>query len=253
VRWLEHPLTRGLDIDDPRTTAIRRHIVRTKPVLRDVYRDWYVRLVAALPPRPGAVLELGAGGGFLDEVLPGVVRSEVFPVPGVDATLDALALPFAAQSLRGIVMTNVLHHLPRPAAFLDEAARCVRAGGVVAMVEPWNTPWSRLVYRHLHHEPFEPESARWEAAGEGPLSRANGALPWILFARDRERLRAEHPQWELRTVEPFMPLRYLASGGVSHRDLVPAFTIPLWRGVESALRPLRAQLAMFATVVLERR
>ena len=86
-------------------------------------------------------------------------------------------------------MTNVLHHLPQPGRFFDEAAGCVRPGGVVAMVEPWNTAWSRWVYRHhLHHETFLPAAADWEVPRGGPLSAANGALPWILFARDRERL-----------------------------------------------------------------
>jgi len=197
------------------------------------------------------VLELGSGAGFLDEWVPGLRRSEVVWCPWVDLALDAGALPFAAGSLRGVVMTNVLHHLPSPARFFDEAARCVRAGGVIAMVEPWNTPWSRLVYRRFHHEPFEP-AGDWGAAGAGPLSRANGALPWILFARDRERFAAEHPHWRVRRVEPMMPLRYLVAGGISLRNLVPAVSAPLWRGLEWLLRPWRHRLAMFALIVLER-
>lgn len=252
-RLLAHPLTRGLDLDDPRTTAVRRRIVREKPFLRAIYADWYGRLLRALPPAPGRVLELGAGGGFLDEVLPETIRSEVFLVPAVDAVLDALALPFAAGTLRGVVMTNVLHHLPQPARFLAEAARCVRRGGVIAMIEPWHTTWSRFVYRRLHHEPFEPAAASWEAAGSGPLSRANGALPWILFARDRARFEREHPEWRLVRVEPFMPFRYLVSGGVSRRSLMPGAATPLWRLVERGLDPLRDRLALFAEIVLERR
>jgi len=252
-RLLAHPLTRGLDLDDPRTTAARRRIVREKPFLRAIYDDWYARLLRALPPAPGRVLELGAGGGFLDEKLPEAIRSEVFLVPGVDAVLDALALPVASGALRAIVMTNVLHHLPSASTFLAEAARCVRSGGVVGMIEPWNTPWSRLVYRRFHHEPFAPEATSWEAAGRGPLSRANGALPWILFARDRAALEREHPEWSVARVAPFMPFRYLVSGGVSRRSLMPAMATPLWRALERALDPLRDRLALFAEIVLERR
>ena len=32
--WLTHPLTRGLDIDDPRTTELRRRVILEKPFLR---------------------------------------------------------------------------------------------------------------------------------------------------------------------------------------------------------------------------
>jgi SAM-dependent methyltransferase len=252
-RWLEHPLTRGLDIDDPRTTHLRRHILAGKPFLRRIYEDWYRALAASLPPGGAPVLELGAGAGFLADFIPHLVRSEVFYTPGLELVLDGLALPFAAGSLRGIAMTNVLHHLPRPLRFFAEAARCVRPGGVVTMIEPWVTPWSRWVYTRLHHEPFLPESREWEIAAAGPLSGANGALPWILFQRDHERFERAAPEWRVRSVAPMMPFRYLVSGGVTLRGLMPAATYPLWRGLETALSPALGRLAMFAHVVLERR
>ena len=65
--WLAHPLTRGLDIDDPRTTHLRQQIIQEKSFLRQIYQEWYRAIVAALPPGHGAVLELGAGGGFMSD------------------------------------------------------------------------------------------------------------------------------------------------------------------------------------------
>jgi SAM-dependent methyltransferase len=251
-RWLAHPLTRGLDIDDPRTTHLRRQILRGKPFLKRIYEEWYRILAASLPPGDGPVLELGSGAGFMEDYVPRLIRSEVFFCPWIDAVLDGLALPLADASLSGIVMTNVLHHLPRPLRFLDEAARCVRREGVVAMIEPWVTPWSRLIYTRLHDEPFLPEAEQWEPPGGGPLSGANGALPWILFHRDRERFEREQPHWHIRSVGPIMPFCYLVSGGISLRGVTPAATFPLWRGLERALGPLQNRLAMFAHVVLER-
>ena len=251
-RWLAHPLTRGLDIDDPRTTHLRRQILAEKRFLRRIYEEWYIAIAASLPAGEGAVLELGAGAGFLADQVPGLLRSEVFLGPGVDLVLDGQDLPFAAGALRGIVMTNVLHHLPRPLRFFAEAARAVRPGGVVAMIEPWVTWWSRQVYTRLHHEPFLP-GGDWEIPSGGPLSGANGALPWILFERDREQFEREAPEWRVRSVEPIMPLRYLVSGGISLRSLAPAASYPLWRGLERALSPWSRRLAMFAHVVLERR
>jgi SAM-dependent methyltransferase len=249
--WLQHPLTRGLDLDDPRTTELRRRVLAGKPFLRRIYEEWYDALAAELPVGGGAVLELGSGAGFLERVVPGLVRSEVFPTPHADVLLDATALPFATASLRGILMTNVLHHVPRPSAFLADAARCVRPAGVLAMVEPWVTPWSRRVYRRLHHEPFDPEARGWELPPGGPLSSANGALPWILFVRDRERLARELPQWRVRAIRPTMPLRYLLSGGISLRLAPPAWSHRLVRALEEA-GAWSTRCAMFALVVLER-
>lgn len=249
---LAHPRTRGLDLDDPRTTELRRRIILEKPFLRRIYEEWYADLIAALPGGAGGVLEIGSGGGFLRERLPELITSDVFPCPGVARVIDAHELPFGAGELRGIVMTNVLHHLPRVRRFLAEAARCVRPGGVLAMIEPWMTTWSRFVYRRLHHEPFDTAATTWEFPASGPLSGANGALPWILFARDRARFEAEFPCWRIRTVRPMLPFGYLVSGGVSMRALMPGWSFGAWRLLERVLDPWRNHLAMFALVVLAR-
>ena len=79
---LAHPLTRGMDIDDPRTTQLRLRIVRSKRFLRKIYEEWYRDIVAALPPCDGQVLELGSGAGFLSEFIPGLITSEIFKTPG---------------------------------------------------------------------------------------------------------------------------------------------------------------------------
>jgi SAM-dependent methyltransferase len=249
---LAHPLTRGLDIDDPRTTELRRRIVREKPFLRRIYDEWYRLIAAALPPGHGRVLELGSGAGFLGDYVPGLLTSEIFPCPGVSLVLDGQRMPFADASLRGVVMTDVLHHLPRARAFFAEAARCVRPGGAVVMIEPWVSRWSRLIYTKLHHEPFRPDADAWEFPATGPLSGANGALPWIIFRRDRATFEHEFPQWRVERVEPFMPLRYLLSGGVSLRSLMPGVAFGPWRAIERAAGPWRDGLAMFALICLTR-
>ncbi len=250
--WLAEPLTRGLDLDDPRTTALRRDILQHKEFLRRIYDEWYRRIAAVVPPGAGDVLELGSGAGFLKDYLPDAITSDVFPCPGVDRIVDAQALDFAPASLRAIVMIDVLHHLPQVRRFLAGAARCVRPGGVIVMVEPWITAWSRRVYRHLHHEPFDVAAPQWEFPPSGPLSGANGALPWIVFARDRAGFEREFPQWRVAALEPIMPIRYLLSGGMSVRSLMPGWTFAAWRWAEGALHPLMHWLAMFALIVLTR-
>lgn len=251
-RLLAHPAARGLDLDDPATTAARRDIIGGKRFLRDVYGDWYAALAAQIPAGAGRVVELGSGAGFLGDYVAGLVTSEVFFCDFVRVVLDAGALPFPAGSLRAILMTNVLHHLPRPLDFIADAARAVRPGGVVAMIEPWITPWSRFVYRRLHHEPCDPAAPPRLAAGGGPLSGANSALPWILFVRDRPGFDAACPAWRIETIRPMMPLRYLLSGGVSMRALMPGWTTAAWRRLDRVLERDPDRWAMFALVVLRR-
>ncbi len=250
--WLAHPLTHGLDLNDPCTTHRRRQIICEKIFLHRIYEEWYQAIAAALPAGEGRVLELGSGAGFLNEIIPGLITSEIFACPGVTLVLDGLSLPCADGSLRAIVMTDVLHHLPRAGDFFSEAARCVRRGGRIVMIEPWVTTWSRVIYTHFHHEPFRPDAADWNFPSSGPLSGANQALPWILFERDRARFEREFPEWGIESIRPMMPLRYLVSGGVSLRSLMPGGTFAFWRGLEKVLEPFSDRLGMFALIVLRR-
>ncbi len=250
---LAHSLTRGLDLDDPRTTELRRRIIRENKFLQRIYHEWYRGVARALPTdTEGAVLELGAGAGFLHEFIPDLIASEIFECSDLDVVLDGLALPFADSSLRAIVMTDVMHHLPRPRQFFTEAARCVGDGGRIVMIEPWVTAWSRLIYSRLHHEPFQPKATIWEFPERGPLSGANGALPWIIFQRDRAQFESEFPMWCIESVRPLMPFRYLVSGGVSLRSFMPVSSFGFWRWLENGLTPWMGHLAMFAQIVLKR-
>ena len=249
---LSHPLTRAIDIDDPRTTWLRRRIIEEKRFLRRIYEEWYQRLAEAIPDGTEPVLEIGSGAGFLSRFIPDLITSEVFFCPDISVSLDASQLPFKDNSLRGIVMTGVLHHIPNPRGFFAEATRCVRSGGAMAMIEPWFTPWSNLIYRYLHHEGFRPEATEWEFPTSGPLSGANGAMPWMIFERDRKQFEQEFPGWKVQYVTPFMPFRYLLSGGLSLRSLLPGAAFTLIRNLEQRMQSRMKSWAMFAEIRLLR-
>jgi SAM-dependent methyltransferase len=251
-RIFAHPLTASLDLDDPATTELRKQIISSKPFLKAIYDEWYGMLLRALPAGEGEVLELGSGAGYCAEVIPGLITSEVFPCRNIKVVLDAQRLPFDARSLRAIVMTNVLHHIPDATRFFTEAVRCLRPGGKIVMIEPWVTWWSRIVYQHLHHEPFDPDATNWSFPTQGPLSGANGALPWILLVRDRSKFETNFPQLAIEQIRPFLPLRYLVSGGVGMRSLMPGFMHSPWAALENMLEPQMSRLGMFAFVSLHR-
>lgn len=248
--WLTHPLMKGLSLDDPETTYLRRQIIQKKTFLRRVYEEWYRALIKSIPEGNGNVLEIGSGAGFFKSFFPGVITSECFYLRDIDCVIDGGYLPFADGSLKAIVMTDVFHHLPKPRLFLAEAARCLCPGGVVAMVEPWRTLWSDFVYSKFHHEPFHPDAGEWEFESEGPLSGANGALPWIVFSRDRKQFESEFPQLQIRSIEPMMPLLYLLSGGISLISFQPGWTFNIWCFIESLLTSWFDHCAMFSKIVL---
>jgi len=246
--------TFGTDLDDPARTVAHGELIRAKPFLRKVYEAWYaeIRSQAGSAPASGEIVEIGSGGGFLKEVIPGVITSDVMPLPGVDRCFPADRLPFEPSSLKAICMLNVLHHLPDPAAFFEKASDQLAPGGRIVMIEPANTPFSRFVYTRFHHEDFDP-TAGWTLTGEGPLSVSNQALPWILFVRDRDRFFARFPKLAIRSLRVHTPLLYLLSGGLSYRALAPAWSFGLFTLLESAGSFANGLTGLFQTIVLEKK
>ena len=243
------------DLDHPSTVAIHRKIIESKPGLQQVYRFFYRQLIQELPiPCTGRLVELGSGAGFLKRLLPSVMTSDVVPVSGVDLCFSAETMPFDDGSVDAFMMVDVFHHIPDTSAFLHEAERCLVPGGRLIMVEPANTTFSRIIFKRFHHESFEPD-AGWGLASAGPLSSANGALPWIVFVRDRlGQLATEHPALSVLKTQIHSPFKYLLTGGLSFKSLVPGFGIQMVDGiVETALFPLMRWLGMFLTIVVEHR
>lgn len=214
---------------------------------------WYTDLENAIPEGLiGPILEIGSGGGFINRNVADILTSEIFFIPGVRFVLDGQKLPFKQSSLKGIVLINVFHHLADVVSFLNDSDRCVRPGGFICMLEPWVTPWSRLIYKYLHHEPFDPDAKTWQIRGTKPLSHANQALAWIVFKRDLQVFQQRFPRWRLVSLTLHTPLLYLLSGGVAFRKIVPGALFSYFKAIEKRFEPVMSTWAMFATLVLIR-
>ncbi|MBT3192334.1 MAG: class I SAM-dependent methyltransferase [Verrucomicrobia bacterium] len=241
------------DLDDPDTTLLHATILKKKVFLQRLYTEYYQSFRAALDaPEDAVIVELGSGGGFIKDVMPNAITSDILPIPGLDQRFDAAAMPFEPCSIDLICMINTLHHIPDVTAMLKECTRCLKPGGRVVMVEPANTPFSRLIYQNLHHEPFDPHSD-WSVPEGGPLSSSNQALPWIVFKRDRERFETTFPELELESMRLHTPLRYMLSGGFTARQMLPGWMYPAAYFLDEVLlRPFHGIVALSMTVTLQR-
>jgi SAM-dependent methyltransferase len=250
LRLLENPMVKGLRDDDPRAFEIHRAVIEKKRLLAGAYARFYGEFVAAarrVPPGP--CVELGSGGGVLKRYLPRGITSDVVPVPYVDLVFSGEAMPFADETVAAVFLLDVFHHVKRPEAFLREVERCLVPGGRLLMVEPALTPWGRFVRRNFHHERLD-EHAGWDLEGRGGWRESNLALPWIVFVRDRARLERVVPRLRLVRYEPHTPFRFLLSGGVSYRSLVPGAFAPLVTFAERLATPLNPLLGMHVTIEL---
>jgi SAM-dependent methyltransferase len=245
-------MVRNKILDDPMTSFCRAQQIQNNTFLKKLYEDWYRSIEAFLPASKGTILEVGSGGGFLRDIIPSIITSEILDVHHVDIQLDARYLPFADASLSGIVMVGVFHHIPDIRRFLKEAARCVKPGGRIIMNEPWVSLWSSFVYKYLHYEPFLIKEDDWRFISSGPLTGANSALPWIVFNRDRQIFEKDFHQWRIHEIILHTPISYLLSGGLAVNSLFSGRLFKFCRSLERLLSPLISFTAMFALIVLER-
>jgi hypothetical protein len=74
----------------------------------------------------------------------------------------------------------------------------------------------------------------------------------MVFQRDRESFEATWPGLQVRGVTPMMPFRYLVSGGVSMRQLMPGSLFGTWRAVDQLFSRWATRWPMFALIELRR-
>lgn len=228
-------------------------IIEKKVFLRKIYLEWYqVFLDEVSNSSQKKILELGSGGGFLKKIAPFVVTSDYLPLPTNDLTFSALDMPFENASIDAILMIDTFHHLPDAGAFLCEVDRVLKSEGRLIMIEPANSLWGRFIYQNFHHEPFDPE-LDWKMPSTGPLSGANGALPWIVFERDQELFKSRFPYLEIVAIKYHTPFRYLLSGGLTAKAIVPDFSFSFFKRIDSVLSNLLPSISMFMTIIIRKK
>ncbi|HUI80208.1 MAG TPA: methyltransferase domain-containing protein [Bryobacteraceae bacterium] len=242
-------------LDSPDRIAELRAMIDAKAALRRFYTDIYARYTACLAkcPKEGLAVELGSGGGFVQQIIPELVTTDVLHYDGLDRVVDATQMVFANHSVRFFGMLNVFHHIPDAAAFLREAGRCLAPGGRLLIIDQHPGWISKPILRYLHHEPFRPDAKDWRFESTGPLSGANGAMAWIVFVRDRPRFTREFSELQLHQYRPFAPLAYWLSGGLRPWSLLPSAAYGIVNAIDHALLRMSTHFGSFVEIEIIRR
>jgi len=103
----------------------------------------------AAPHLKGRIADLGAGSGPYHRELQSctIVSLDYAPTPTVQVVGSVLALPFKDGSFDGVIVTEVLEHVPLPQVALAEAWRILRPQGWLYLTTPQMWP--------LHYEPHD--------------------------------------------------------------------------------------------------
>lgn len=258
--WLAEPRVRSVDVDSAELLDVHREILASKPMMRSVFRDMYdmcVRLDRRYFRGEGLRVEVGAGVSFMHDVYPDVLATDIKPSAYTQQVVDALAMPFETGSVRAIYGLNCFHHFPDPDRFFSELERVLVPGGGCVLVDPASGWFARWLYPRLFAtEGYDLAQASWEppSGATGVMTGANQALSSVVFVKGRKRLAATHPGLELLGIKPMTSYpRYLLSGGLNFRQLLPSATIGPLRVLERVLRPVAPIFGLHQVIVLRKR
>jgi SAM-dependent methyltransferase len=260
LNLLLEPKLQGVDLQGFERIALHAEILAEKPLIREVFKEFYDTAVSLdrvyFGDVAGARIELGAGTSLFKKYYGDVISTDVQPAPHLDAVIDAEKMNLGDESVRVLFGINCFHHFPNPCRFFEEVLRVVKPGGGCVLIDPYFGLLSRLLYKRLFSsEAYDCRARDWGyCADQAKEPRPNQALSYLVFFRDRAKFDALFPQLEIvhsRVLPNY--LRYLLSGGLNFRQLVPSSFAPLLRILEMALLPLAPIFGLHHVVVIRKR
>lgn len=256
--FLSDPLLVGMDVDGVSRLDLHRMMLAKKRMLRDVFIEFhhlFKKLDQQFFSGKGAEVELGAGISPMRASYPNVLATDIVDAPHLDKVINAEAMDLADNSVRTIYGQNCFHHFPHPDTFLFELERVLIPGGGAILLEPYYGPFASFLFKRISRtEGFDKNSPSWETPDAGPMNGANQAVSYIVFVRDRSELERKHPSLEIvheQRVGNY--LKYVISGGLNFRQLLPDCMTSTVSFIEKLLWPLNFWLALHHIVVIRKK
>jgi SAM-dependent methyltransferase len=246
---------------DGDSVHVRQAFLATRPrnltfLLQNRYA-WMNQYIA-----PGDVaVEIGCGAGLAEFFIdaPHLLMTEVIPHAWVHICLDARHLPFAPNSVDAFICSNVIHHVPSPATFLQDVHSCLRPGGVVLIQEPNPSLLMLLALRLMRHEgwSFEVDVFDPSAQASDPCDAwsGNNAVSYLLF-HDQQRFADAVPGLRIVYDHYMECTLFPLSGGVTAKTRTAELPAPMLRALawldDMLCRVAPSVFAMGRSIVLRK-
>ena len=249
----------NVDVDSEKLSKIHSSIIKKKTLLRSAFQTFYEdmsKICDRFFCKNGLEIELGSGVGFFKNFRKQVITSDIRPGLKYDMIIDATDMNLEDNSVKCIFAINVFHHISYPNKFFKELIRVLKKDGGCILIEPHNGFISKLLHKNMHKdEYFETEEVNWDKEkSSGILSDANQALSYNVFERDKSifqqkygpNLEIIHKQYEING------LRYIFSGGLNFKQILPSFFLPFLFFLEKFFQPLAKLWVPYQMIVIKK-
>lgn len=255
--FLLDPILDGMDVDGEDRLNLHRKILKKKRMLREVFTEFhhlFKKLNSQFLAGSGIEIELGSGVSPIRDSYPEVLATDIVEARHLDKVINAEKMDIPDESVRTVYGQNCFHHFSHPDQFLHELDRVLVPGGGAILLEPYYGPFASLLFKRLFRsEGFDKDYPSWDMPATGPMNGANQALSYIVFVRDQKEYERKHPS--LRIVHQELAgnyLKYILSGGLNFRQLLPDCFTGFVGLLETLVSPLNRWLALHHVVVIRK-
>ena len=112
-----------------------------------------------------------------------------------------------------------------------------------------------IIYKRVHKSEYfnDKEAFNYKIKSKTAMEKANQALSYIYFVRDRKKFYRKFPKLKIIHTSVFNNyLRFLFSGGLNFRKLLPDFLISFVKLLELIMFPLKKILGIHYIIVIKR-
>ncbi len=257
--FLREPRLNGIDPDSEVLVTIHSKILYEKPMMKGVFAEFYDTCIRLdnkyFSNSSGKRVEIGAGVSFFKKKYPEILSTDIKKAENLDMVVDAQNMPFENQSIRAIYGINCFHHFPNPKLFFAELQRVLQVGGGCVLIDPYYGLVAKPFYERIFDtETFDITQSEWTNNNMGFMNNANQALSYIVFKRDKKIFEKLYPNLEIVIQKPLNNyLRYLLSGGLNFRQILPNFFSSLIKFIEWLLMPFNTIFALHHIIVIRKK
>ena len=257
--YLQEPRLIGVDPDSEEMLAIHSKVLYEKPMMRDVFAEFYDTCISFDKKYFGESkakrVEIGAGVSFFKKKYPEIISTDIKKAENLDMVVDAQNMPFENNSVRAIYGINCFHHFPNPNLFFNELERVLDKSCGCVLIDPYYGTVAKRFYKKIFDtETFDMTQKEWVNESLGFMNGANQALSYIVFVRDKKIFEEKYPNLEIVVQKPLNNyMRYLLSGGLNFRQILPSFFSPVIKFFEFIFIPLNSVFALHHIIVIRKK
>lgn len=254
-------IVKNTNLNDEERFIIHKKNLDNKKILKSCYNEFYTKILQVEKKYSNNInnnlrIELGSGVGFIKKFDKKIITSDVIKNKFTDRVINANDIPYKNKTISSIFGIFCFHHFRDPHKFLIDIEKKLKPGGLCILIEPYYGLFASVIYKRIHKTEYFNihEKINHKIKNKTAMENANQALSYIYFIKNKKKFNKTYLKLEILETYIFNNyLRFLLSGGLNFKQLIPNGIIFLILIIEKILSPFKKIFGIHYLIVLRRK